>query len=123
MRLLLALVLLVPFCQARLNLTQPTTAGLSSWYGKREQGHKTANGERFDRNKLTCASRTYPMGTLLLVKYPAKGTFVMVRVNDRGPWISGRILDLSERAAQILGIRVQGLGQVTITPVHLWRNQ
>ncbi len=122
MRMLLALVLLVPFCQARLNLVQTTTTGVSSWYGKREQGHKTANGERFDRNKYTAASRTYPIGTMLLVRYPAKGTFVVVRVNDRGPWVPGRILDLSERAAQTLGIRAQGLGQVTITPVHLWRN-
>jgi rare lipoprotein A len=96
---------------------------LSSWYGRREQGKKTASGERFDRHQYTCASRLYPLGTLLLVKYTAKGTFVQVRVNDRGPWVHGRVLDLSEQAAEVLGLKWAGLGQVEITPVHLWRNR
>ena len=78
MRWFIALLLLTTFCQARelrLNLAQPATAGVSSWYGAREQGKRTASGERFDRHKMTCASRSYPLGTLLIVKYPAKGTF------------------------------------------------
>jgi rare lipoprotein A len=125
MRWFIALLLLAAFCQARelrLNLAQPATAGVSSWYGAREQGKKTASGERFDRHKMTCASRSYPLGTLLTVKYPAKGTFVIVRVNDRGPWVRGRTIDLSEQAAKVLGLRAQGVAYVEITPVHLWRN-
>lgn len=124
MRVLLALLLLTTsFCSARLNLEKPATVGLASWYGKREQGKRTASGERFDRHKMTCASRVYPLGTLLMVKYPAKGTFVVVRVNDTGPWVKGRVLDLSEHAAQSLGLRAHGVGYVQIAPVHLWRNQ
>lgn len=122
MRPFLIALLLTTLCHARINVAQPTTAGTASWYGKREQGKRTANGERFDRRKMTCASRLYPMGTLLMVRYPAKGTFVMVRVNDRGPWVRGRILDLSEKAASILGLKPSGVGYVEITPVHLWRN-
>src|SRR5271154_3843242 len=105
MRTLLFALLLTTVCQARLNLAQPATTGVSSWYGLREQGKKTASGERFDRHQLTCASRQYPLGTLLLVRYPAKGTFVEVRVNDHGPWVRGRCLDLSERAAEVLGLK------------------
>jgi rare lipoprotein A len=121
--LLVALLLTTSFCSARVNLEKPATVGLASWYGRREQGKRTANGERFDRHEMTCASRFYPQGTLLMVKYPAKGTFVVVRVNDAGPWVKGRILDLSERAAQSLGLRAYGVGYVQIAPVHLWRSQ
>lgn len=124
MRHLLALLLLMTtFCHARINVAVPASSGRASWYGSREQGRKTASGERFDKRKYTCASRVYPLGTLLMVKYPAKGTFVMVRVNDRGPWVHGRILDLSEKAATVLGLKPYGVGQVEITPIHLWRTQ
>ena len=100
----------------------PTTKGQASWYGKREQGKRTASGERFDRRRYTCASRTYPLGTLLMVKYPRKGTFVVVRVNDRGPWTKGRVLDLSERAAEYLGLKPYGVDTVVIEPLQLkWR--
>ncbi len=119
MRLFLIALLLTSFCHARINVAQPTTAGTSSWYGKREQGKRTANGERFDRRKMTCASRTYALGTLLMVRYPEKGTFVMVRVNDRGPFVAGRSLDLSEKAADILGLKSNGIGIVDIVPISL----
>ena len=109
-------------CSARLNTSLPTTKGQASWYGKREQGKRTASGERFDRRRYTCASRTYPLGTLLMVKYPRKGTFVVVRVNDRGPWTKGRVLDLSERAAEYLGLKPYGVDTVVIEPLQLkWR--
>jgi rare lipoprotein A len=61
------------------------------------------------------------MGTWLNVFYPAKGTFVTVKVTDRGPWIRGRILDLSEQAAQSLGLKASGLGYVKIEPVNIIR--
>jgi len=115
---LLVLMSIPSVAASRLNLELPTTVGLSSWYGRREQGKRTSSGERFDRRKYTAASRVYPLGTLLMVKFPSKGTFVVVRVNDRGPWIKGRILDLSERAAQTLGLRPYGVGQVLIAPIN-----
>ena len=104
---------------ARLNLEQPKTAGLSSWYGSREQGKRMANGQRFDRWRYTCASRRYNLGTLLMVRYPRLGTFVVVRVTDRGPWIKGRVLDLAERPARVLGLYSHGVDFVEITPVYL----
>lgn len=105
--------------RGHLNLTQSKSEGLASWYGKREQGRKMANGKPFDRNRYTAASRTYKLGTVLLVSYPSKRTFVRVVVTDRGPWIKGRILDLSERAAQTLGLKPYGVGRVLIELEHL----
>ena len=117
--LLMILSLTGTLCSAKLNVELPTTTGKASWYGKREQGKRTASGERFDRRRFTCASRTYPLGTLLLVKYPRLGTFVVVRVNDRGPWVKGRVLDLSEHAAQVLGLKPFGADKVVIEPLHM----
>lgn len=78
-----------------------------------------ANGQRFDRWRYTCASRRYSLGTLLMVRYPRLGTFVVVRVTDRGPWIKGRVLDLSEKAAATLGLKSRGVDTVTIEPLNL----
>jgi rare lipoprotein A len=78
-----------------------------------------ANGQRFDRQRYTAASRYYPLGTLLMVKYPRFGTFVVVRVTDRGPWVKGRVLDLSERAAQTLGLKPFGVDTVVIEPLKM----
>ena len=100
-------------------LCSASQRGLASWYGKREQGKRTASGERFDRMMYTCASRTYPLGTLLVVKFPKKNTYVIVRVNDRGPWVKGRVLDLSEQAAQVLGLKPYGVGTVVIAPLRM----
>jgi rare lipoprotein A (peptidoglycan hydrolase) len=113
---LLTVLLISTLCNAGLNIEKPATTGLASYYGKREQGKRTASGERFDRRKYTAASRFYPLGTLLMVKYPRCGTFVVVRVNDRGPFKKGRVLDLSERAAQTLGLKPFGVGHVIIEP-------
>jgi rare lipoprotein A len=116
---LLILLLSATLCSAGLNIEKPATIGKASWYGKREQGKRTASGERFDRNKYTCASRTYPLGTLLMVKYPRKGTFVVVRVTDRGPFKKGRVLDLSEKAATILGLKSRGVDFVVLQPLRV----
>jgi len=119
-RILLMLLLLTgTLCNAGLNIEKSATTGLASYYGKREQGKRTASGDRFDRRQYTAASRFYPLGTWLMVKYPRCGTFVVVRVNDRGPWVKGRVLDLSERAAQTLGLKRYGVGKVVIKP---WLN-
>ncbi|WP_375435863.1 septal ring lytic transglycosylase RlpA family protein [uncultured Hymenobacter sp.] len=78
--------------------------GRASWYGKDHQGMRTSSGERFDRNKFTCAHKTLPFGTKLRVTNPETHASVVVRVSDRGPFRHQRILDLSEIAARPLGI-------------------
>lgn len=88
--------------------------GVASWYGKREAGKPMANGQPFDPDALTCASRTYPFGTRLKVTFPKTGKVVFVTVTDRGPWIPGRVLDLSEMAAELLGLKPYGVGVVLI---------
>jgi rare lipoprotein A len=79
--------------------------GIASWYGPRFHGKRTASGERFDTNALTAAHKTLPFGTRVRVKSVADGKEVVVRINDRGPFIAGRIIDLSRAAAQALGMR------------------
>jgi rare lipoprotein A len=79
--------------------------GIASWYGPGFQGKRTANGERFDTRALTAAHKTLPFGTRVRVKSLADGKEVVVRINDRGPFIAGRIIDLSRAAAQALGMR------------------
>jgi len=84
--------------------------GLASWYGKKFHGRKTASGVRFDMDKLTCAHRTLPFGTEILVMNPATGKACTVTVTDRGPYHGKRIIDLSKAAAHKLGIT--GVAQV-----------
>jgi len=85
------------------------TCGLASYYGT-ESGNRTANGEHFDGRSLTAASRALPFGTKLRVTY--KGSSVIVRVNDRGPYVRGRFLDLSKAAAARIGLIHAGVGRV-----------
>jgi rare lipoprotein A len=87
-------------------------AGLASWYGERHQGRRTASGEAYDMNKLTAAHRTFPFGTRLRVTNVENGRSVVVRVNDRGPHVDGRILDLSRQAATTLGMIDAGVARV-----------
>jgi rare lipoprotein A len=83
-------------------------SGVASFYGN-ESGSQTASGQRFNENAMTCAHRSLPFGTKLRVTHGGKS--VVVTVNDRGPFVHGRVLDLSTAAARALGI--EGLGQVT----------
>ncbi len=78
--------------------------GVASWYGRRFHGRKTANGERFNMREMTAAHLTLPFGTELLVTNPENGQSVKVRINDRGPFVPGRVLDLSYAAAKELGM-------------------
>lgn len=94
-----------------------TESGKASFYSKKFTGRRTASGERLHHDSLTCAHRTYPFGTQLKVTNPANGRSVIVRVTDRGPYVRGRIIDLSVRAAQELGIIAQGIAPVV---VELW---
>ena len=91
-----------------------TERGKASYYAKSWSGRKTANGEQLHHDSLTCAHKTYPFGTLLKVTNPANGKEVIVRVTDRGPYVKGRIIDLSVRAARELGIIAQGIAPVTV---------
>ncbi|HYF22809.1 MAG TPA: septal ring lytic transglycosylase RlpA family protein [Caulobacteraceae bacterium] len=88
--------------------------GAASWYGQAFQGRKTASGERFDMREMTAAHRTLPFGTRLEVTNLANGRTVVVRVNDRGPFSGGRILDLSHAAAEKLGFVDQGAAKVAV---------
>ncbi|MCR5130190.1 MAG: septal ring lytic transglycosylase RlpA family protein [Prevotella sp.] len=96
---------------------QKTQKGKATFYSKRATGARTANGERLHHDSMTCAHRTYPFGTMLRVKNPANGKEVVVRVTDRGPFIRGRIIDLSWGAAKKLGIIAQGVAMVEIEPI------
>jgi rare lipoprotein A len=92
--------------------------GKASWYGRRFQGHRTASGEAFDLNMLTCAHRTLPIGTLLRVTNLRNRRSIMVRVNDRGPVPAGLIVDLSFRAAKSLGFNGRGSERVRLEAVE-----
>lgn len=85
---------------------------IASWYGDEFQGKLTANGETFDQNKLTAAHRTLPFGSLVKLIAAKTGRSVIVRINDRGPWLKGRDFDLSEAAATKLGIHDTGIAAV-----------
>ena len=88
--------------------------GVAAWYGGLHQGRLTASGEVFDENLLTAAHRTLPLITWARVTNLDNGRSVAVRVNDRGPYIDGRVIDLSTRAAEELGMTAQGLARVEI---------
>lgn len=91
-----------------------TQKGKASFYSKRATGSRTANGERLHHDSLTCAHRSYPFGTLLKVTNPSNGKQVIVRVTDRGPFVRGRIIDLSWRAANELGMIAAGIAMVNV---------
>lgn len=99
-------------------------AGIASWYGAKHHGRRTANGERFDQKKLTAAHPTLPWGSIVRVTSLANGKSVDVRINDRGPFVKGRIIDLSRAAARALGMA--GLMQVqleVLTPIEMPGNR
>jgi len=85
-------------------------SGMASYYGN-ESGSKTASGARFNQNAMTCAHRSLPFGTKLRVTHG--GRSVVVTVNDRGPFIRGRVLDLSTGAARAVGLTSAGVGRIT----------
>jgi len=100
----------------------PTTAdtsgyyqtGIASWYGAEYQGKATASGEAFDRKAMTAAHKVLPFDTWVQVYNLENGRKVRVRINDRGPFVEDRIIDLSEKAADELGMKIAGLAQVGI---------
>ena len=93
--------------------------GGASWYGGRDglAGHKTASGERLDPNALTCAHRTLPLGSYLLVENLENNKSLVVRINDRGPFTAGRVVDVTRQGAEHLGFMHQGVAKVRIKAV------
>jgi rare lipoprotein A len=88
--------------------------GMASWYGGKFQGRKTANGETFDTNKLTAAHKTLPFGTIVKVVNLQNDESVEVRINDRGPFVEGRIIDLSRAGADAIGMVCSGVAPVRL---------
>ena len=115
---------LLAACQT-LPMPSPTEGvpqvGLASWYGPHFQRKRTADGERFNMNSLTAAHQTLPFNSYVRVTNLANGRAVVVRINDRGPYVSGRIIDLSAKAARELGIQEDGVARVRIELVNTSR--
>ena len=88
--------------------------GIASWYGPGFQGRRTANGEIYDQNQLTAAHPTLPMPSVVRVTNLDNGRAIKVRINDRGPFKNGRIIDLSRRGAQLLGFERKGTARVRV---------
>lgn len=89
-------------------------SGVASWYGAQFAGRRTASGERFDPADLTAAHRTLPFGSRVRVTHEGSGRSVVVRINDRGPFSHGRIIDVSQGAAKELGLVAAGSGRVRL---------
>lgn len=89
-------------------------AGVASWYGRDFHGKKTSNGEVYDMHDMTAAHKTLPLGVYVKVKNTDNGREAVVRVNDRGPFVKGRVIDLSYAAAKQLGVDVVGTAPVRL---------
>lgn len=96
------------------SLSKPYQIGRASWYGKQFHGRETASGEPYDMFQFTAAHRQLPLGTWVRVTNLHNGRSIVVRVNDRGPYVGKRIIDLSYAAAQMLDVRSRGTEQVRL---------
>ena len=112
---MLAVVLLVASMAAN---AAESEQGIASYYADSLHGNTTASGEPYDKNAMTAAHNAYPFGSEVTVTYLRTGKSVRVRINDRGPHVKDRIIDLSGAAAEKIGLRQDGVGEVTIEPVE-----
>lgn len=94
--------------------TAYSITGIASWYGDKFHGRRTASGEVYDKNQLTAAHPQLPFGTFVKVTFLQTGESTIVRINDRGPHVGGRIIDLSRMAAETIGLRPHGIGEVEV---------
>lgn len=113
MNKLTIILLLISFTNYFSTFSQ-TETGIASFYGDEFDGRTTANGEIYKHNQLTAAHKTLPFNTILRVVNPENNKEVIVRINDRGPFTPGRLIDLSKSAAEILGFIPKGLTEVTV---------
>jgi rare lipoprotein A len=97
--------------------------GLASWYGGKFQGRLTSSGEVFDTNLLTAAHKTLPFGTLVKVTNLANGRSALVKINDRGPFVEGRIIDLSRAAAEQIDMVGTGTARVSVEVLSFASNR
>jgi len=93
--------------------------GRASYYASSFHGRLMANGERFDRHSNSAASLTLPLGTQAEVRNLENGRVTVVTIEDRGPYVGGRVIDVSPYTAELLGMRVQGTAMVEVTPIGL----
>jgi rare lipoprotein A len=94
--------------------TEVKQQGKASWYGEDFNGKKTASGETFNQNQLTAASKTLPLGSKAKVTNVETGKSVTVEINDRGPYVGNRVMDLSKAAAKKIDLKEKGVGHVKI---------
>ena len=99
-------------------LRQRIRGGIASWYGPGFHGRRTANGERYNQHGLTAAHKSLPFGTRVLVTNLVTGRSVMVRINDRGPFVRGRVIDLSAGAARAIGVYGSGTAPVALEVIR-----
>ena len=108
----------IVLCPLSVAYGQSAQRGKASYYAKSFSGRRTASGERLHPDSLTCAHRSYPFGTKLKVVRVDNGSSVVVRVNDRGPYVDGRILDLSVAAGKKIGLDKVGHAEVVATVIE-----
>jgi len=108
------LVPLVLLAAAALLGAEPELQGFASWYGGKFHGRLTSSGEVFDTNEMTAAHRTLPFGTVVKVTNLDNGRSAVVKINDRGPFVEGRVIDLSRAAAEEIDMLGQGVARVSL---------
>lgn len=111
-------VQVAPKAPAQSNASTVYQEGVASWYGERFHGRKTSSGEAYNMYELTAAHKTLPFGTKVKVTALYNGKSVTVRINDRGPFIEGRVIDLSKAAADQIGLTSKGLGKVKLEVIQ-----
>ena len=116
--LLLVLTFSLPSCAHTLH-EGSTQTGHASWYGKEHDGKKTASGETFDMEEMTAAHRTLPLNSKVKVTSLSNGKSVVVKINDRGPFAKGRIIDISRAAAKKLDMISKGTDKVKIEVLEI----
>lgn len=104
-----------PAAAAPVDSAEDIGSGNASWYGRQFAGRPTASGERFNPAQMTAAHRTLPFGSKVRVTSQRTGQSIVVRINDRGPFHGNRLIDLSEAAAEAIGIKASGQGRVTLS--------
>ncbi len=116
--LLLAALALLSACSSQRSSTDSSISGQASWYGAQHHGKKTASGERFNQHALTAAHRTLAFGSKVKVTNTLNNKSITVRINDRGPYSKGRIIDLSRAAAQKIDMINSGVAPVRLQLVR-----